>query len=298
MNARERGFLLLTSRLGNPERKVLTDAQLRDLTQRMRSAQPQGEERELTLRDLEAIGCGTAIAQRILALLEERELLECYVNQGARAGCIPVTRVSPAYPGALRRRLGGEAPGCLWAKGDLEILDQPAVALVGSRELREENRVFAEAVGIQAAKQGWALVSGNARGADRTAQSACLRQGGRVISVVADSLEVHGIRNNMLFLSEEAFDAEFTAQRALHRNRVIHSLGRMTFVAQSDFRKGGTWSGTAQNLTHGWSNVFCFDDGSEAARTLSQMGATRIGMGDLKDFSALQNEQRSFFNIL
>ena len=36
MNPRERGFLLLTSHLGDPERKVLTVAQLRSLALRMR----------------------------------------------------------------------------------------------------------------------------------------------------------------------------------------------------------------------------------------------------------------------
>ena len=35
MNPRERGFLLLTSHLGIPDRKVLTQAQLRQLTQRI-----------------------------------------------------------------------------------------------------------------------------------------------------------------------------------------------------------------------------------------------------------------------
>ena len=44
MNPRERGFLLLTSRLGNPDRQVLSTAQLRMLALRMRGrecAQPE-----------------------------------------------------------------------------------------------------------------------------------------------------------------------------------------------------------------------------------------------------------------
>ena len=68
------------------------------------------------------------------------------------------------------------------------LFRSPAVALVGSRELRAENRKFAAAVGYRAAEEGLTLVSGNARGADRTAQEACLAAGGRVISIVADEL--------------------------------------------------------------------------------------------------------------
>ena len=169
----------------------------------------------------------------------------------------------------------------------MEILNAPAIALVGCRELSEPNRKFAEAVGYQAAVQGLTLVSGNARGADRAAQEACLKAGGRVVSIVADSLNRIPPRN-VLYLSENGFDEEFSAQRALSRNRCIHALGRMVFVAQSDLHKGGTWSGTVKNLRFGWSPVACFRDGSEAAAQLEQMGAYLIGMEDLRDFADLQ----------
>ena len=92
----------------------------------------------------------------------------------------------------------------------------------------------------------------------------------------------------MLYLSEDGFDEEFSAQRALSRNRCIHALGRMVFVAQCDLQKGGTWSGTVKNLRFGWSPVACFRDGSEASRQLEQMGAYQIGLEDLQDFACLQ----------
>ena len=206
-------------------------------------------------------------------------------------------RVSAQYPSALKSALGLEAPGCLWAKGDLSLLDTPAIALVGSRELRQENRIFAEEVGRQAALQGLTLVSGNARGADKAAQNACLKAGGRVISVVADSLMEHKRRENVLYLSELSFDDEFSAQRALSRNRVIHALGRITFVAQSDLHRGGTWDGTAKNLRSGWSPVACFRDGSDAMTELEQMGAFLIGMEELQDVCALQRPEMTLFDL-
>ena len=301
MTPREAGFLLLTSQLGNPERKVLTPAQLRELTCRMAAAERMPEERmpverELELRDLAALGYGRDMAARILALLEEQELLKYYVNRGKLAGCVPITRVSAGYPAALRQRLGGEAPGVLWAKGDLALLDTPAVALVGSRDLRQENRRFAEEAGRQAAKQGLTLISGNARGADVTAQNACLRAGGRVISIVADSLASHSGKPNVLYLSEDGFDEEFSAQRAISRNRCIHTMGALVLVAQANLQKGGTWDGTSKNLRFGWNRVCCFDDGSDAATVLEQMGAALIGMEDLSDFSALAETDKNLFD--
>lgn len=284
MNGAERGFLLLTSRLGDPDRKVLSTAQLRVLADRVRNGTHPGEDRDLIIGDLVHLGYGREMARRILSLLGEEALLDYYQGRGELAGCVPVTRVSEGYPERLRQRLGLDSPGCLWAKGDLSILKAPCISLVGSRDLREENRAFAEAVGCHAAETGLTLVSGNARGADRTAQEACLRTGGRVVSIVADELEKQPQRRNLLYLSEDGFDEPFSAQRALSRNRCIHALGQVVFVAQAELHKGGSWDGTVKNLRFGWSSVACFRDGSEASRELEQMGAYLVGMEDLKEF--------------
>ena len=294
MTGSEKGFLLLTSHLGDPDRPVLTTAQFHTLASRMQNAEIPLSDREMTVSDLISLGYGREMAARILALLEDEELLRHYLSRGSRLDCVPVTRVTESYPLILRQRLGLDSPGTLWAKGNLSLLNTPAIALVGSRELQPENHAFAEAVGIHAAKQGLSLVSGNARGADRAAQEACLASGGRVISIVADELWKHHSRDNVLYVSEEDYDSPFSSQRALSRNRCIHALGRMVFVAQSDLHKGGTWHGTAQNLRFGWSPVACFRDGSEASKELEQMGAYLIGTDDLENFSDLPEMKRSF----
>lgn len=296
MRGAEEGFLLLSSRLGNPERRPLTAAQLRLLAQRMAAAPRRNEDRDLTAEDLKELGYGGELARRILELLGEEAMLRWYLHRADQAGCVCVTRVSERYPLAVRRRLGPDSPGCLWAKGDPALLDTPKVALVGSRDLAEENAAFAAEVGRQAALQGYTLVSGNARGADRTAQNACLKAGGKVISVVADELAAWKERENVLYLSEEDFDAPFSAQRALSRNRVIHALGTVTFVAQCSYQSGGTWDGTVKNLRFGWSPVFCFDDGSPAAELLCQMGAQPVDMACLRDFDGLQSCEVNLFD--
>lgn len=294
MTGPEKGVALLTSHLGDPQRQVLTMHQFRTLAARMQNREIPLEDRELTVSDLVSLGYGRAFADRILRLLSEEDLLGHYLSRGQCLGCTPIARVTESYPLLLRQRLGLDSPGILWAKGSLSLLQTPAITLVGSRELRPENHVFAEAVGSYAAKYGLTLVSGNARGADRTAQEACLASGGKVISIVADELWKHPIRENVLFLSEEDYDSPFTAQRALSRNRCIHALGRMVFVAQSHLKKGGTWDGTVRNLHFGWSPVACFRDGSGASKELEQMGAYLIGTEDLEDFSGLPEQITMF----
>ncbi len=287
MRGAERGYLLLSSSLGDPGRKPLTTSQLRTLADRSWLLDVADLERGLTKADLATMGYGPAMAERILALLSQEDELDHYLRRGRRMDCVALTRMEPRYPMALRLRLVMDCPGVLWAKGDLDLLNMPKISLVGSRDLLPENRRFAQEVGRQAARQGYALVSGNARGADRTAQDACLAAGGAVISVVADELARQPLRRNTLFLSEDDFDAAFSGQRAIRRNRVIHALGEKTLVAQCGLGTGGTWDGTVKNLRGGWSPVFCFDDGSEAARQLRRLGACPVGLEDLANFDKL-----------
>ena len=296
MRGAERGFLLLASHLGDPERKVLSAAQLRTLAKRVRGRETTGSEGELSPADLKAMGYSAAMAEHIVALLSQEDLLDHYLRLGRKSDCVAMTWATPGYPAALRQRLGLESPGCLWAKGDLNLLSCPKIALAGSRDLESANSRFAREVGKQAAQQGYVLVSGNARGADRTAQESCLEHGGKVISIVADRLDEKKQRKNMLYLSEEGFDLPFSAQRALSRNRCIHALGEKTFIAQCGLEMGGTWDGTVKNLRHGWSPVYVFADGSEASAALEAMGAVPVLPQMLSDIRKLPVFQGSLFD--
>ena len=287
MTGAERGFLLLCCHLGNPERKPLTVAQFRKLARRVRESEKAPGDRELELSDLTALGYAAEDGKRILKLLDEEALLDRYLAKADRYGCVPLTRLTPGYPRRILEALGDDAPGCIWARGDLSLLERPGVALVGSRDLNPENATFARQVGREAANQGLTLISGNARGADRTAQEAALAAGGAVISILADRLTDHVPVPNLLYLSEEGFELEFSAQRALSPNRCIHALGLCAIAAQCTLRSGGTWDGSVKNLRHGWSPLYIFDDKSESAEVLEQMGAVKLGFEALKDLRDL-----------
>ncbi len=294
MNGKERGFLLLTSQLGDPKRKPLSVAQFRTLAARAAQMERPEISRELTEKDVVALGYDRKTASRIVSLLQDERALERYISAGHKRDCFPISRVSTDYPPQVRQRLGLDAPGCLWTKGDTGLLNAPLVSLVGSRELAAPNREFAESAGRAAAQQGITLVSGNAKGADRAAQEACLAAGGKVICVVADELQKYPVKENILFLSEDSFDLPFSAHRALSRNRVIHTLGYITLVAQCSLGIGGTWDGAYKNLKHSWSPVFCFDDGSPATIELTQLGAVPLRKEQLNDLSRLQINAECF----
>lgn len=220
---------------------------------------------------------------RLSALESRAGYLEDCLSDWEQQGIAVCTYFSPDYPAAWKQKLRREAPVALFLKGDRSLLSTGAVSLVGSRELREENTRFAERVGTLAANAGLTLISGNARGADRTAQDACLAAGGRVISIIADSLLDKKNRENLLYVSEERPNARFTSLRAIARNRLIHTAGDAVFVAQVTNGKGGTWSGTNKNLTRGWTPVYVYQDGTLGAEALEKAGAIPCSEARLRE---------------
>ena len=69
-------------------------------------------------------------------------------------------------------------------------------------------------------------------------------------------------------------------------------MGDKTLIAQTRFGAGGTWAGAAENLRHGWSELYVFADGSEGARALCGRGAEEVA--ELVSLRALRPAQSSF----
>lgn len=275
----------------------LTLSQLRTLHQRVLAmGEPKAPMEKLRLKHLIEMGYSEEQAAQICGLLAREAQLERYLD-GARArGIYLLTRLSPEYPKRLRTQLGLNAPPVLFASGDAALLSQPAISVVGSRALREPGRSFASRVGCLAAQEGYVLVSGNASGADQTAQNACLAAGGSMIAFVADELTRHRSKNEgqQLMISEGGYDLPFTNPRALRRNHFIHAQGEKAFVAQCNAGYGGTWSGTAENLRRSWSEVYVCEDGTRAMELLCKQGAFSISAEKLTSIRRLKSAQQSF----
>ena len=129
-------------------------------------------------------------------------------------------------------------------------------------------------------------------GADRTAQEACLQAGGSAVIFPATELVYCPKRARVLYAAEDGFELGFTAQRALRRNRLIHAMGEKTLVAQTGCGKGGTWSGSLDNLQHEYSELYVHDDGSDGAQALIARGAAAVD--ELTGIAALRPAQMQF----
>lgn len=273
---------------------ALSLAQARELSRRARAAGI-GEEdpfRDVTVKDVRRLGYSEYEAGHIVSLLGRERQLDGYLLAAEKADVAVITRLDARFPQRLREQLGARCPAALFCRGDLRLLQRPCISVVGSRHLAQPGAQFAAQAGRLAAREGFTLCSGDAMGADRTAQEACLRGGGSVLIFPATELVYCPVRENVLYAAEGGFELGFSAQRALGRNRFIHAMGEKTLVAQTGFGKGGTWSGSLDNLQHEYSPLFVFDDGSEGARALCARGATPVQA--LTSLQALTPAQLSF----
>jgi len=113
------------------------------------------------------------------------------------------------------------------------------------------------AVGRLAARAGKTIVSGGAKGIDQAAMRGALEEGGKVIGVLADSLEKTAMKRDhryllmdgqLVLISPYDPNAGFNVGNAMQRNKVIYALADASLVMSSDLNKGGTWTGATEQL--------------------------------------------------
>ncbi len=149
------------------------------------------------------------------------------------------------YPQSL---LSLDRPPDLWALGCLRLLNKPSVGICGSRAASEAGVKYAKEFGRQAAKHGFVVVSGYARGVDTAAHTGAMEAGGATIAVLAEGVSHYRLRkdlkpyfseSNLLAVSPYGPDDRWTSWRAMARNRIIVGLTQGLFVIEAA-AKGGT----------------------------------------------------------
>lgn len=285
--------------------KPLRAADFRRMEQVLETAGPTGTaDDNVTEDELVRLGLSREEAGRVLIRLTQGAALDRQLKQLSGRGIVPITRISPEYPRRLLERLGKRAPLVLYCAGNLALFQEEGVALVGSRRLRTPGAEFARRLGETAARENLTYVSGGAVGADSAGYAGAMENGGAAILFLPDSLlarmrtmEADLASGRVLLVSEDGYALSFSAQRAYSRNRLIHAMGRKTFVAQADYGKGGTWNGVLENLQKGWSPVFVCGDEPEdpGTRGLAERGCGVVRTAELRGLRDLNMEQMKLF---
>ncbi len=235
---------------------------------------------------------------RIARLLDRAGRLAPELENLFSRGMWVVTRLDERYPAKLRDTLKHQAPTVLFGAGEIHFLSRAGIAAIGSRNIDEAGRTFAQEIGRKCAASKMPVVSGGARGTDRFAMDGAMAAGGIALGALADSLEATvrkpDVRQLLLderlaLITPYAPTAGFSVGAAMGRNKVIYGLADFAVVVSSDHQSGGTWAGAVEALKAGWCPVFVRDGEGvpKGNRELLKLGASPLPTRELSKISNL-----------
>lgn len=205
--------------------------------------------------------------------------------KGARAGAKLILWGQPEYPSALMDL--GDAPPILWAQGDVRLLQNPMIALVGARNASSLGLRMARALAAGLGAAGQVVVSGLARGIDAAAHEAALATG--TIAVQAGGVDViypeentglaAKIASQGCRISEHPLGLVPQARHFPQRNRIVSGLSRAIVVVEAAMKSGSLI--TARNGADQGRDVMAvpghpFDARAAGCNLLIRDGATLV----------------------
>jgi DNA processing protein len=184
-------------------------------------------------------------------------MVEDLLEQGYHI--LPIT--SRDYSPTLKKNLGRTyAPPVIYTKGNLQIMKEKSIAIVGSRKANDVSLEFTDNVAKNASKDYKVVVSGFAKGVDKQALDSAIKYKGQSIIVLPQGIATFQsgfkkyyrqiIEGDVLVLSTFYPKAPWSVQLAMARNPIIYGLASEIYVAESS-EKGGTWSGVMDGLRKG-----------------------------------------------
>ncbi len=157
-----------------------------------------------------------------------------------------VTLADPDYPQALLQI--PDPPLLLYVKGRRELLNHPALAIVGSRNATAQGLSNAEAFAQATSAAGLCIVSGMAHGIDTAAHRGGLRGRGASIGVVGTGLDkvypaanrelAHQLAQEGALISEFPLGTPPLAGNFPRRNRIISGLSLGCLVVEASLQSG------------------------------------------------------------
>lgn len=182
-----------------------------------------------------------AIAQSISAFNADESLAAI-----AQSGGIFITPEDLSWPTRVNQL--ATAPLGLIVKGDISILNNPSLAIVGTRNPTPYGVRLAGDFAAGFVDREWDIISGGAYGIDTAAHRGALVAEGRTIAVIASGIDVQypagnarlfdEICENGAIISEVMPGVTAMPHRFLIRNRLIAALSLSTLVVEAAFRSG------------------------------------------------------------
>ncbi len=183
---------------------------------------------------------GRAQAPRIPTEAEAEAELAAGAALGARLICA----CEADFPQALAAL--DPPPPLLWARGRADLLDRPAVAIVGARVASAAGQRFARGLAAELGAAGLVVVSGMARGIDGAAHQGALPTG--TVAVLGGGVDdIYPPEHHALYaqivdtgcvVAEHPPGRQAQARDFPRRNRIIAGLSRAVVVVEAELRSG------------------------------------------------------------
>lgn len=146
-----------------------------------------------SLTELEAAGLRSVSAQS-LGTGRSMELAHDEVAKAVAAEAQIVAYEDPTYPPELKQIY--DPPLVLFVRGNVEVLAQPGIALVGTRHPTPYGIGMAERLACDLAARGLVIFSGLARGVDTAGHRGALSAKGKTVAVFGTGVEIVYPREN------------------------------------------------------------------------------------------------------
>lgn len=170
---------------------------------------------------------------------------EIYVKR-IKKQCQVISFFDDVYPEQLRQIY--RPPLVLFAQGDVNLLQQKIVTIVGSRMATSYSRSVMTKLVPRLVKKGWVIASGLAKGVDVMAHKAALTSEGKTIAVVGNGLNHFYPLSNYhvqeqiirrgLILSEYLPDTPPRPFRFPQRNRILAGIAQKVIVTEAQEKSG------------------------------------------------------------
>lgn len=209
-----------------------------------------GSAEEVFLAKKKLLGKIPGIGEKTIQAIHSKEILneaEKELVSAKKFGIDIVTWFDPRYPKRLKEI--ADSPLVLYCRGKLSAIDQPQIAIVGTRTPTNYGKKIAADFASYFAKLGIAVVSGLAYGIDYEAHVATMEMGGRTIAVLGHGLEqvyprdhsqkaLQIIETGGALISEFPIGTQPDAFNFPARNRIISGLSEAVVVIEAA-EKGG-----------------------------------------------------------
>ena len=188
------------------------------------------------------------------------------------------------YPEKLRQIKN--PPKRLYYIGNIELLEKPILAVIGTRNITEYGKKYGKIFSIELAKK-FVIISGMAIGVDTIAHKSAIEIGGETIAVLGsgfdnifpkENIQLFNkiIENNGLVISEYSPKVVAKSANFPKRNRIVSGLSDGVLIVEAGYRSGTTI--TAKLAKQQGKNVFAIPGSldniySVGANKLIQEGA-------------------------